>query len=323
MNINLRSFHRPIVKLFPFPHPRLTLSTMSPSKSLPHTGRSKRPLETDIQTITPQVKRVKIEQPTYMTSLPNELVELIFLYLPPRVILRCLRVCKSFQSVISGSPLIRAMLHLSPISMNPNGTQKINPFLNRIFPDLPERREKSTFKFDDLVSGSHLVKPIHYYATTEGASAIKQSRTDKNASWKKMSLGTPGQPIRIRFVRAFEMPDGHFSTSEWKFYCREGLTMPEFREIYEMHKASQWGRPGRSNRLTWEFLCEDKTLWMKDNAEEEDHYLNKVKQRCGDISSWQDDIRIWYMDRVPCMGFIYTTWNPFEDIDSDDYFEDE
>lgn len=171
-----------------------------------------------------------------MTSLPNELVELIFLHLPSRVILRCLRVCKSFQSVISGSPLIRAMLHLSPI---PNGTQKINPFLNRIFPDLPERREKSTFQVDNLVAGSHLDKPIHYYATTEGESAIKQSHTDKNASWKRMSLGTPGQPICIRFVRAYEMPDGHFSTSEWKVYCREGLTMPEFREIYEKHKASQ------------------------------------------------------------------------------------
>lgn len=40
---------------------------------------------------------------------------------------------------------------------------------------------------------------------------------------------------------------------------------------------------------------------MKYNAEEEERYLNKVKQHCGDISSWQDDIRIWYMDKVPRM----------------------
>jgi hypothetical protein len=30
---------------------------------------------------------------------------------------------------------------------------------------------------------------------------------------------------------------------------------------------------------------------------------------------------IWYIDMVPWMGLIYTTWNPFGDIDSDDYLE--
>ncbi|KAF2477204.1 uncharacterized protein BDR25DRAFT_349132 [Lindgomyces ingoldianus] len=258
--------------------------------SLLRTGRPKRPLETDSQTIAPQVKRVKNEQPAYRIPLPNELVELIFLHLPPR-------------SVISGSPRIQAMLHLHPISMNSNSTQKINPFLNRILPDLPVRGEKSTFKYFDRVSGSHPVKPVPYYATTEGENAIKQSHTDKNASWKRISLGTPGQPIRIRFVRAFEMPDESFSIEEWEVYCGEGLTIPEFQEIYEEHRATPWGQleqpgqPRRSHRFAWEFLCEDGTLWMKFNTEEEESCLNKVKKRCRDIN---------------------TAWAPLEDIDSDD-----
>lgn len=283
----------------------------------------------DSQTIAPQVKRVKNEQLPYRIPLPNELIELIFLHLPPRVILRCLRVCKFFRSVISESPRIQAMLHLRPISMNPNGTQRINPFLNRIFPDLPERSEKYTFKYFDRVPGSHPVKPAYYYATAEGKNAIKQSHTDKNASWKRMSLGTPGQPIRIRFVRAFEMPNERFGIEEREVYYGEGLTIPEFQEIYEEHRATLWGQleqpgqPRRSHRITWEFLCKDKTLWIKFNTEEEESRLNKVKKRCRDISSWQDDIRIWHIDMVPRMGVIDTTWAPFEDIDSNDDFEEE
>lgn len=51
--------------------------------------------------------------------------------------------------------------------------------------------------------------------------------------------------------------------------------------------------------------------------------MNRAKKRCRDISSWQDDIRIWHIDRVPRMGPIDLTWDPFGDINSDDDFEEE
>ncbi|OCK74618.1 hypothetical protein K432DRAFT_386712 [Lepidopterella palustris CBS 459.81] len=215
-----------------------------------------------------------------------ELLELILLQLPPQAILRFQEVNKYFQSVISQSSRIQANLFFPIKGANTKSGLKINPLLNCVFPEsLPTRTDKYPTPDIQSIAPQFLSLQQYgtpelefYYDTAKGRDAIEESRVYRKASWRCMSLGTPGMPLTIRFLYVREPNPGVYEIYQNRPETSElGFTLSHVHGIIH---AKQY------RYVVWEFLSINSS-WPKVDIPELQRLLEGVEE------SLNDNLRIW------------------------------